>query len=560
MERTLLIEIPPLGSSPSRPRKVFISPVNLTANGPAHLGHVGGPFIRMDILGRHLARAGHDVRSALTTDHFENHVAARANALGRDPDALARENCASIRAAMEALDIHFDDFPDTGDPQVLEQFQEVADRLMEALRDSGRMATCDEMLPIDDALPADGKHEDRFAIGAWFRGTCPGCSRPVGSFLCEACGAHFAPAEAGDPASSRGGIVTWEPTRTAYLDLAPPLDLEACWTRMAVEQRFVEVARLFMAAERPRIRLTVPAARGLAWRSPEVVDRQTLFSYSALLYAHHLLCGERAMSDDWREHPFGAESETVLLSATGIDNTIPMLAGLTGCALAQQAHRPFDRVYFNHFLRLEGEKFSTSRNHVIWALDVQRIDGLNVDLLRTYLGRICPEDSETDFRIGDFVAFHNAALDAIRECTAQSAALLTHEAGVPRSICRQAAESIASLYFEQAQALSTEGPRVASAVEPMMRLTNPDWWPTDAEEAHAWLAAFALLAAPIMPRHARAIWQWLGHPGRPEASRLHEPSIPTGAPAPTMPGRHLDESVMRAELGIRVSDTAQVPA
>ncbi len=70
-------------------RKIVISPVNLTANGRAHLGHAGGPFLRMDILARALRRSGHDVWYGLTTDGFENHVVARAAQLGENPATMA---------------------------------------------------------------------------------------------------------------------------------------------------------------------------------------------------------------------------------------------------------------------------------------------------------------------------------------------------------------------------------------------------------------------------------------------------------------------------------------
>src|SRR5213592_3774382 len=101
-----------------------------------------------------------------------------------------------------------------------------------------------------------------------------------------------------------------------------------------------------------------------------------------------------------------------------------MLIGASGCALAQQTYRPFDRTVFNYFFRLEGDKFSTSRGHVIWAEEIAGIEGLNVDLLRTYLSEKCPEESETDLRLDELVERHNELLELVRRSVEAGMALL----------------------------------------------------------------------------------------------------------------------------------------
>src|SRR4029077_1423027 len=91
------VDVPGVGESPNKRTNFFISPVNLTANGRAHLGHAGGPFLRMDILARHLRRSGHRVASGLTTDGFENHVLVKAAAEKTDPSCLAHNYYQQIK-------------------------------------------------------------------------------------------------------------------------------------------------------------------------------------------------------------------------------------------------------------------------------------------------------------------------------------------------------------------------------------------------------------------------------------------------------------------------------
>ena len=57
----------------------------------------------------------------------------------------------------------------------------------------------------------------------------------------------------------------------------------------------------------------------------------------------------------------------------------------------------------NHFYLLEGKKFSTSRNHAIWADDFVEKHGS--DATRIYLCKTAPEYSQTNFSSSEFAAF-----------------------------------------------------------------------------------------------------------------------------------------------------------
>ncbi len=90
-----------------------------------------------------------------------------------------------------------------------------------------------------------------------------------------------------------------------------------------------------------------------------------------------------------------------------------MLVGASGCALSQTHYKSFEHIFFNHFLKLNGSKFSTSRGHVIWTGDIAGTPGLNTDLLRVYLSEICPEDAGADLQVSALIHRHNELLIAI---------------------------------------------------------------------------------------------------------------------------------------------------
>lgn len=274
-------ETPRLGSAPREKRTVIVSPVNLTANGRAHLGHVAGPLLRMDVLARSLKRAGHDVWSALTTDGFENHVVVKAVATGVEPAILAHRYHVQIRDDLSAVGIDFDRFDDAADADHIADFEAVKDELLQGLTAADQIALREDLLPVDDALATSASVEERFAIGGWFAARCPLCDSRAGSFFCEACGAHFEPYEAAEPASRRGAITEWVANRSYFLRLVGGGRLPRLWHETMVEAPFVEIAQRHLDAHGATIRLSLPGRYGLPWRSEELINRQVCFSYSA---------------------------------------------------------------------------------------------------------------------------------------------------------------------------------------------------------------------------------------------------------------------------------------
>jgi methionyl-tRNA synthetase len=536
------IEIPKIGACPTRRTNVFISPVNLTANGRAHLGHAGGPFLRMDVLARHLRRSGHRVTSGLTTDGFENHVVVKATAERCAPSELAHRYYRQIRDDLSSIGIRFDRFDDPGDASNIGHFNKVKDELVRSLELGGQVVVREEQLPVDDALAHDAAMEDRFCIGGWFAARCPRCEAPAGSFFCEACGHHFEPGEAKEPLSRRGKIVAWIPNKSVYLRVSGQASLSNLWAGMGIEVPFAATAQRYVDFKGQTMRLTVPGRYGLDWPSHGLAANQICFSYSSLLYAHHLYCGDRVADMKGLTNPFLADDDTFLISATGIDNTIPMLVGVSGCAVAQPSFRPFDRIYFNHFLRLDGSKFSTSRGHVIWTGDIARLGGLNVDLLRFYLAEICPEEGETDLRASDLVARHNALLELMQPKIEASAATLIKAQGSQVTFDEPLLRILQQLYEDQVAALSIDLLRVSRASLPIADWLAAPGAFTSANVAYTWLKGLAFLGAPLMPDLSHALWRWLGHIGIPSAEAFfHRPAIMHGLP-PRLHGRRLFNS------------------
>ncbi|MHC6156744.1 class I tRNA ligase family protein [Bradyrhizobium elkanii] len=545
--------VPRINEANTHPVDVYISPVNLTANGRAHLGHAAGPYLRMDVVQKHLKRAGHHVRSGLTTDGFENHVLVRAALENIDPSALAHGFHIRIVEDLASVGVVFDHFDDPAYGSNLQRFSKVGNALMGALSAAGSLRFLAGRLPVDDA-GSTAKPEERFCIGGWFGATCPVCLASAGSFFCEHCGHHFEPEEALNPVSRRGRIVGWLENSSAFLSISGKDRLLREWDDTAIESSFLEIGKRYVARKGQQMRLTVPGLHGLAWNSRHFNSRQILFSYSSLLYAHSLYCGYRDTEGTHKPNPFARESNAFLIGGTGIDNTIPMLIGVTGCALGQNSFRPFDRIFFNHFLRLNGSKFSTSRGHVIWAGEIARVPNISVDVLRVYLSEICPEETEIDLVPERLVDRYNAVLDkisaAIDRCT-ESLNSMPSLAGC--HVDGAMMVTLDRLYEKQCAALSLDRLRVSQSSRPLIEWVDHLDGSPNHKTAYAWLMGLCILAWPLMPKITEALWRWLGHSGHPVAARASTPSPHRNGAAPKIDGRRLAVSDIERCLPGRIA-------
>jgi len=539
-----------IGVIPNEKFRFFISPVNLTANGPAHLGHAGGPFLRMDVLGRHLTRLGYDVKSSLSTDGYENHVQVKALEKKVTPIELARSSQLLIKNGLGNLYINYNNFEDTTDPKILQKFKMIARQLQHSLEKGGRVSFINEKMPIDDYLPEASPIEDKFCIGGWLSATCPSCGGAAGSYFCEGCGYHFSPKNAVNPKSKRGNIVDWKDSCSAFIDLDFNGELEQLWSDMRIEKPFYDLAKKFISVEKPNMRLTVPSSSGINWKNSYFIDQQTFFSYSSLLYAHHLLCGILTKESYMGKNPFEKNSEIILIGATGIDNTVPVLAGVSGCALSQDEYRPFDFIFFNYFLLLEGEKFSTSRNHVIWTTDIEKVTGLNREVLRIFLCEICPEDQESNFIVQEFIDFHNSTVELINHSFDHMKSYLDIEKNKIYEIDIKMLDELNNLFATQSNSLHLDRLRISDSVTPLFNWIKRSLKVHTANESYTWLKGFSLLAAPIMPHIADKIWKYLGCDGKFYSKDFLEISVVHNSKLPKLDGKKLTVSDINQILNL----------
>ncbi len=365
------------------PEKILVTAAPPTPNGPLHLGHISGPYLAADVQRRYFALRRRDVKSVCGTDDHQNYVAA-----ARPPHLSLQQFSQAMRSrilkGLGCLQIEFDEFlSPQNDMQYQARVQEFAARAIEL-----------GVIKADVVDFPYCENCDQFLVDAWIQGRCPNChSQSHGG--CEGCGWVATPfdlkaphcSQCRAPAQSRRQEVHTFEMRLS--EISADLDELELTPRLKTLRRQLERHAPF------KVLVSVPKAHGIPLSTAHL-DLHVWFEMAAA-YENFALREDQS----W-VHCFGFDNSFYYVFF------IPALLR----AMNPKARLP-DAIVTNEFLHLNGEKFSTSRNHAIWADEFSA----DSDLLRLYLCSIRPALQTENFTKDNFDQFAlrlQAQLTAIR--------------------------------------------------------------------------------------------------------------------------------------------------
>lgn len=503
------------------PNRFFFLAAVATPNGRIHLGHIAGPYLRMDVAARYLRCAGHEVRIVCSVDSFDSYVQWTAAQERRS----AREVCDVYRRKivtdLNALDILIEDVIDVVDGPMAPIHAAGALEAVRTLIARGVVETVAERVLYSEAT-------GRYIVGAWLSGRCPRCDGEAVGYFCEACGNFFRPEAMVDPVA-RGGETDarYRDVESLFLRIEDPRALERTLEEAGVAPQYMKIVRQFLQSESGLFRLTTPGTWGVPW-APDRHGNPRILVTSGWEYA--LSCGSRFMEIAGADiHPMNAESGVASAISFGLDNAILILVGCTAVLTALGHAKPFGAFLSNYFFNLEGRKFSTSRRHAIWASDIVNDTPATSDAVRFFLALNAPENATTDFVVDDFLAFNNDVLSDRLSANLAKAFAAIKGAGV-YSPDAQLRRRLDSCYAAQKRALTLPALSIAAAARDLARYCRADELDlADAAVAFWWLKGLSLLSAPIMPQTARFLWRRIGEADDPLLARAYDPSSPREA-------------------------------
>jgi len=406
--------------SPASSKHILTAPAWPYANGPRHIGHVSGFAIPSDMFSRYQRMAGNKVLMVSGTDEHGTPITVQADQEGVTPRELVDRYNGVIANDLANLGMSYDLFTRTTTRNHYAVTQEIFSTLL-------RNGYIFPKATLGAISPSTGRTlPDRY-----IEGTCPICGYPSArGDQCDNCGNQLDPTDLINPRSRINGETPLFVEQEHYfLDLPAFTEVLGAWLQSKSGQWRPNVLKFslnLLDDLRPRA-----ITRDLDWGVPVPLDgwrdrpdKKIYVWFDAVIgYLSASIEWARRTGDPdaWRAWWNDESAESYYFM--GKDNITfhseiwpAMLLGYAGKGSKGGTPGPFGvlnlptEVVSSEYLTMEGRKFSSSRQVVIYVRDfLARYD---VDALRYYIAVAGPENQDTDFTWSEFVRRNNDELVA----------------------------------------------------------------------------------------------------------------------------------------------------
>ena len=388
-------------------------------NGPRHIGHVSGFGVPADVFSRYMRMAGHDVLMVSGTDEHGTPIQVKADQEGVSARELVDRYHRVIAEDLQGLGLSYDLFTRTTTLNHAAVVQEVFKQLVK----NGYVFTKTMMGAIS---PSTGRTlPDRY-----IEGTCPICGFDgARGDQCDNCGNQLDPVDLINPKSRiNGEAPQFVETEHFFLDLPAFTEALSSWlsTRIDWRPNVLKFSGNLIDELQPRA-----ISRDLDWgvRIPiegweDRNDKRLYVWFDAVIgyLSASIEWSHRTGDDDaWRKWWQDPAARSYYFM--GKDNIVfhsviwpSILLGYNGqgdkggtVGSLGQMQLPTE-VVSSEFLTMEGKKFSSSRQVVIYVRDF--LERYDADALRYFIAVAGPENQDSDFTWAEFVRRNNDELVA----------------------------------------------------------------------------------------------------------------------------------------------------
>ncbi len=366
-----------------------------TVNGPLHIGHLSGPYLAADVASRAARARGDRVLTVAGLDVHPNYVLTKAELIDTDVTEMVAKYRASILSAFSLAGIGYDAFLDPQD----QAYQAAIAGMLSELVESG-------VVPMREMTLHRCADCGRTLHHSYVVGKCAVCGTGSNGTSCEGCGGFTSAQSLIDPSCARCGGSP-EPM-TVTVPVLPLEDyrerLVAQWLQAEWPTRVRTVLRQYLHSPLPDYPLAYPTNWGTECVGPLAgmrVDFPAELGFSYLYGPAHALRPNANGLSEWLE---AWDEIDGVWHFNGMDNTFYFAVLYPAILLAAGVSRPSALgATVNELYLLEGRKFSTSRNHALWADEFLTTE--SPELVRLYLSWDRPDRYESNFTQEGFRAF-----------------------------------------------------------------------------------------------------------------------------------------------------------
>lgn len=366
-----------------------------TVNGPLHVGHLSGPYLAADIASRAARARGERVLTLAGLDVHPNYVLTKAESLGADVQDMIATYRGNILAAFEGARIGYDAFLDPQQPAYRRAIAGMLGELVSA-----------GTVPMREFTLHQCSDCGRTLHHSYVVGKCPVCGTGANGTSCEGCGGFTSAQILQDPSCARCGGLPRPLVATV-----PVLRLEDYRERLVTEwlqaewpARVRSVLQQYRDAPLPDVPLAYPTNWGIECDGPLAGLRVDFPTELGLSYLYGPAQALHPEADSLAERVAAWAEIDGVWHFNGMDNTFyftvlyPAILAAAGVPTAKALGAVVNELYL-----LEGQKFSTSRNHALWAHEFLAAE--DPELVRLYLAWDRPDRYESNFTDASYRAF-----------------------------------------------------------------------------------------------------------------------------------------------------------
>ena len=406
--------------SPANRKHILTAAAWPYANGPRHIGHVSGFAIPSDMFSRYQRMAGNQVLMVSGTDEHGTPIQVQADREGVTARELVDRYNGVIGNDLANLGVSYDLFTRTTTANHYAVTQEIFLTLLK----NGYIFP---KVTLGAISPSTGRTlPDRY-----IEGTCPICGYPSArGDQCDNCGNQLDPTDLINPVSKiNGETPRFVEQEHYFLDLPAFTDALGDWLRSKEGHWRPNVLKFslnLLDDLQPRA-----ITRDLDWGVPVPLDGWRDRNDKRIYVWFDAVIGYLSASVEWARRSGDPDAwrawwddpSAEAYYFMGKDNIVfhseiwpAMLLGYDGQGAKGGAPGPLGRlslpseVVSSEFLTMEGRKFSSSRQVVIYVKDF--LERYDVDALRYYVAVAGPEAHDTDFTWSEFVRRNNDELVA----------------------------------------------------------------------------------------------------------------------------------------------------
>lgn len=368
---------------------------------------------------------GHDVLMVSGTDEHGTPILVAADKEGVTPQELADKNNRIIVEDLVKLGLSYDLFTRT----TTGNHEHVVQDLFRGCRDNGYMLV--ETTPVAIDPKTGNTLPDRY-----IEGTCPICGAAgARGDQCDNCGNQLDPQDLIDPISKVSGLAPeFKETEHYFLDLPALADSLRTWLDGVEEDgkwrpNVIAFSKHLLDDVRPRA-----MSRDISWGIPvpgwEDKPNKRLYVWfdavvgylsASIEWARRREVAGTGSAEDWKL--WWTDPEALSYYFMGKDNIVfhsqiwpaELLAyngeGAKGGEPGGMGRLNLPtQVVASEFLTMEGKKFSSSKNVVIYVRDV--LERYQPDALRYFISIAGPENQDADFTWSEFLRRNNSELVA----------------------------------------------------------------------------------------------------------------------------------------------------